>query len=386
LRGGAAFHRRFVTTPACGEINRRDLQFSARRRHCGGEILRNAADPIMDIFTHPDFDGHEQVVFSQNGRDGLKSIIAIHDSTLGPALGGCRIWDYETEGAALSDVLRLSRGMSYKAALAGLPLGGGKSVVLADSRTEKTPEMMRAMGRAVERLGGRYIIAEDVGAEVADMDEIAKETRHVSGLSGGVGDPSPWTAEGVFLSLRAAVRHRLKRDLDGVRVSVSGLGHVGSNLCQLLAGAGARLLVSDIREEAVARVVKAHGATAVPADEAHAVDADVFAPCALGAGLNEATIPQITARIVCGAANNQLGVPGDDLRLAVRGILYAPDYLVNAGGLISVARPTTGLSDADARAKLERIPETLLHVFELAEREGVAPGAAADRLAQARLG
>jgi leucine dehydrogenase len=339
----------------------------------------------MDIFTHPDFDGHEQVVFSQNGRHGLKSIIAIHNTTLGPALGGCRIWDYETEGAALSDVLRLSRGMSYKAALAGLPLGGGKSVILADSRTEKTPGMMHAMGRAVERLGGRYIIAEDVGAEVADMDEIARETRHVSGLSGGAGDPSPWTAEGVFLSLRAAVRHRLGRDLSGVRVSVTGLGHVGSNLCRLLAQAGVRLLVSDIREEAIARMVEAHGAAAVPVGEAHAVEADVFAPCALGAGLNEATIPQIAALIICGAANNQLAVAGDDARLAERGILYAPDYLVNAGGLISVARPSTGLSDAEARAKLERIPETLLHVFELAEREGVAPGAAADRLAQARL-
>ena len=339
----------------------------------------------MDIFTHPDFDGHEQVVFSQNGRHGLKSIIAIHDTKLGPALGGCRIWKYETEADALRDVLRLSRGMSYKAALAGLALGGGKSVILADSRTEKTPGMMRAMGRAVERLGGRYIIAEDVGAEVADMDQIAKETRHVSGLSGGVGDPSPWTAEGVFLALEAAVRHRLGRDLEGVRVAVTGLGHVGSNLCRMLAGEGVLLLVSDIREDAVNRIVEAHGASAIPAAQAHAAEADVFAPCALGAGLSEATIPEIRASIVCGAANNQLAVAGDDARLAARGILYAPDYLVNAGGLISVARPSTGLSEAEARAKLEQIPETLLHVFALAERDAVAPGAAADRLAMSRL-
>lgn len=339
----------------------------------------------MDIFTHPDFDGHEQVVFSQNGRDGLKSIIAIHDTTLGPALGGCRIWDYATEADALRDVLRLSRGMSYKAALAGLALGGGKSVILADSRTEKTPGMMRAMGRAVERLGGRYIIAEDVGAEVADMDEIARETRHVSGLSGGVGDPSPWTAEGVFLALRAAVRHRLGSDLDGVRVAVTGLGHVGANLCGMLAGAGARLLVADIRAEAVGRVVEAHGAAAIPAGAAHAADAEVFAPCALGAVLNEATIPEIKARVICGAANNQLAVAADDARLRERGILYAPDYLVNAGGLISVARPTAGLSEAEARAKLEHIPETLIDILELAEREGIAPGASADRLARARL-
>jgi leucine dehydrogenase len=338
----------------------------------------------MDIFTHPDFDGHEQVVFSQNRRDGLRSIIAIHDTTLGPALGGCRVWNYATEGDALTDVLRLSKGMSYKAALAGLPLGGGKSVILAD-RTAKTPAMMRAMGRAVNRLGGRYIIAEDVGVEVADMDEVAKETRFVSGVSGGAGDPSPWTAEGVFLALRAAVGHRLGRDLDGVRVAVSGLGHVGANLCRLLAGAGARLLVTDIRAEAIDRVVAAHGATAIPADRAHAAEAEVFAPCALGAVLNAATIPEIRAKVVCGAANNQLATVADDARLAERGILYAPDYLVNAGGLISVARPTTGLSDAEARAKLARIPQTLLEVFETAARDGMAPGETADRLARARL-
>ncbi len=338
----------------------------------------------MELFTHPDFDGHEQVVFSQNERDGLKSIIAIHSSHLGPALGGCRVWDYATEAEALTDVLRLSRGMSYKAALAGLPLGGGKSVILAD-RSEKTPEMMRAMGRAVERLGGRYIIAEDVGVEVADMDEVAKETRHVSGISGGVGDPSPWTAEGVFLSLQAAVKRRLGRDLDGITVSVKGLGHVGSNLCGLLAQAGARLVVSDIREEAVKRMTDAHGASPIGVDDAHAAEVDVFAPCALGGGLNEETIPQINAKVVCGAANNQLGVAEDDSRLAARNILYAPDYLVNAGGLISVARPSTGLRNEEARAKLEGIPGTLTRVFELAENEGIGPGAAADRLARKTL-
>lgn len=339
----------------------------------------------MDVFTHPEFDGHEQVVFSQNGRDGLKSIIAIHDTTLGPALGGCRVWNYASEGAALTDVLRLSRGMSYKAALAGLPLGGGKSVILADSRSDKTPAMMRAMGRAVDRLGGRYIIAEDVGVEVADMDEVAKETRHVSGVSGGVGDPSPWTAEGVFLSLRAAVRQRLGRELDGVRVAVSGLGHVGANLCRTLAEAGAQLRVADIRAEAVERMAALHSAAAVAVEAIHAAEADVFAPCALGAVLSAATIPEIRARVVCGAANNQLATASDDAALAECGILYAPDYLVNAGGLISVARPTTGLTDAEARAKLAHIPETLLEIFGIAEAEGIAPGAAADRLARTRL-
>ncbi len=337
----------------------------------------------MPIFSNPHFDGHEQVVFSQNQVDGLRSIIAIHDTRLGPALGGCRVWNYATEDEALADVLRLSRGMSYKAALAGLPLGGGKSVIMADARSEKTPEMMRAMGRAVERLNGRYIIAEDVGVEVADMDEVAKETRHVSGISGGVGDPSPWTAEGVFRALRAAVRHRLGRDLEGVRVAVSGTGHVGANLCRLLAEAGARLIVADIRRDTVEQVAALHGATTASPETIHADEADVFAPCALGAVLNARTIPEIRAGIVCGAANNQLEADEDDARLAARGILYAPDYLVNAGGLISVSRPTCNLSDAEARAKLEAIPETLLEVVRIAEREGIAPGAAADRLARA---
>ncbi len=336
----------------------------------------------MAIFTNPHFDGHEQVVFSQNRLDGLRSIIAIHDTHLGPALGGCRVWNYASEDEALTDVLRLSRGMSYKAALAGLPLGGGKSVIMADAHRDKTPEMMRAMGRAVERLGGRYIIAEDVGVEVRDMDEVAKETRFVSGISGGAGDPSPWTAEGVFLALRAAVRHRLGRDLDGVRVAVSGVGHVGANLCRLLAGAGARLIVADIREESVESVAAAHGAATASPESIHAAEADVLAPCALGAALNARTIPEIRAAVVCGAANNQLEAEADDARLAARGILYAPDYLVNAGGLISVARPSCSLTDAEARAKLEAIPETLLKVFAIAEREGVAPGAAADRLAR----
>lgn len=339
----------------------------------------------MPIFSHPEFDGHEQVVFSQNQTDGLRSIIAIHDTTLGPALGGCRIWNYASEAEAVTDVLRLSRGMSYKAALAGLPLGGGKSVVIADAARDKTPAMMHAMGRAVERLCGRYIIAEDVGATVADMDEVAKETAFVSGVSGTVGDPSPWTARGVFLSLEAAVRHRLGRGVDGLRVTVLGLGHVGAALAGMLAEAGARLTVADIRARAVEDVQDATGAAAVDPAAAHRAEADVFAPCALGAGLNAGTIPELAAAVVCGAANNQLAAAGDDARLAARGILYAPDYLVNAGGLISVARPVTGLSDAAAEARLRAIPETLLEVFGRARAEGLHPGEAADRLARARI-
>ncbi|MEM6422763.1 MAG: Glu/Leu/Phe/Val dehydrogenase dimerization domain-containing protein, partial [Pseudomonadota bacterium] len=297
----------------------------------------------MTLFTHPEFDGHETVLFAQNGADGLRTIIALHDTTLGPALGGCRIWNYADEAEALTDVLRLSKGMSYKAALAGLPLGGGKSVVLADSRRDKTPEMMRAMGRAVDRLGGRYIVAEDVGASVADMDEVAKETAHVSGTSMTAGDPSPWTAEGVALSMAAAARHRLGRGLEGLTVTILGVGHVGARLASLVAEAGATLKIADIRAEVAAEIAQRLGAAVVEVDSAHAEAADIFAPCALGAGLNARTIPEIQAKIVCGAANNQLAQPADDQRLMDRGILYCPDYLVNAGGLISVARPSTGM-------------------------------------------
>lgn len=339
----------------------------------------------MQVFTHTDFDDHEQVVFARDAAAGLTAIIAVHSTALGPALGGCRIWKYAAEGDALTDALRLSRGMTYKAALAGLALGGGKSVILADARSEKTPEMMRAMGRAVERLAGRYIVAEDVGATVDDMDEIATETAHVSGTSGTVGDPSPWTAEGVFLSMQAACQQRWGAGVEGRRVSVQGLGSVGAGLCRHLAGAGAKLIVSDIREDAVARMVQETGAAVCDPARAHAGEADIFAPCALGAGLASTTIPEIRAAVVCGAANNQLATAEDGPRLHERGILYAPDYLVNAGGLISVARPKLGLDEAGARARLTAIPETLRHVLQTAAQQGVPPEVAADRIAESRF-
>lgn len=339
----------------------------------------------MALFTHPEFDGHETVLFAQNGDDGLRTIIAVHDTTLGPALGGCRVWNYADEAEALTDVLRLSRGMSYKAALAGLPLGGGKSVVLADSRRDKTDAMMRAMGRAVERLGGRYIVAEDVGVSVEDMDAVATETAHVAGTSATAGDPSPHTARGVCLAIEAAARRRLGRGLEGLAVTVLGLGHVGARVAGLLAEAGATLTIADIRSEAVEAVSKATGGRSVGVDEAHAVKADVFAPCALGAVLNARTIPEIGAPIVCGAANNQLAQPGDDRRLAEAGILYCPDYLVNAGGLISVARGVTGDDEARIAGRIGDIPATLTAVLERAETEHLAPGAAADSLARMRI-
>lgn len=337
------------------------------------------------IFQNPDFDAHEQVVFASDPAAGLRAVIAIHDTSLGPALGGCRIWPYPDEGAAVTDALRLSMGMSHKAALAGLALGGGKAVIIADSRKDKTPEMMRAFGHAVERVAGRYITAEDVGCTVADMDAVAEVTEHVAGISGGAGDPSPYTGRGVFLSLEAAVRHRLGRGLDGVHVSVKGLGNVGEQLCRLLAGAGARLTVSDIRPDAVAAAQADLGCEAVSVDEAAFIDCDVFAPCALGAELNAESIPRIRAGIVCGAANNQLATRADDARVAGAGILYCPDYLVNAGGLISVARRKLELSEADIEAKMAEIPETLLRIFREAEESGRPTGAVADAHARARF-
>ena len=339
----------------------------------------------MDVFSLTDFDDHEQLVFASDAATGLRAILAVHDTTLGPSLGGCRIMRYPSLEAATIDALRLSRGMTYKAALADLPLGGGKSVVLADATTEKSPAMMRAMGRAVERLGGRYIVAEDIGATPADMDEIGRETRHVSGLSTGVGDPSPWTAEGVFLCLREAVKRRLRRDLDGIAVSVKGLGAVGGKLARHLAAAGADLTVSDIREEAAAALANEIGAKTASIEEAAFLPVDVYAPCALGGELDADAIPRLQAPIVCGAANNQLATDADGDRLAARNVLYCPDYLVNAGGLISVSRPPLGLSEEAGRATLARLPETLGRVIDAASAEQGSTAAIADRLAEDRF-
>jgi leucine dehydrogenase len=337
------------------------------------------------VFDHPDFDAHEQIVFTHDPESGLRAIVAVHDTTLGPALGGCRIRDYADEDEALADVLRLSRGMSHKAALAGLPLGGGKAVVITAPDRPKTPAMMRAFGRAVEWLNGRYITAEDVGSSVADMDEVAAATAHVAGRDGSGGDPSPFTARGVFLCLEAAVRLRHDRDLAGVHVALKGLGHVGFALAGFLHAAGARLTVADIDPARVAQARAAFGAEAASVEAIAEVKADVYAPCALGGDLSDAAIPRLGAGIVCGAANNQLATGQDDLRLVRRGVLYCPDYLVNAGGLVSVARRPLNLSAADVETRLAALPETLLQVLRTARHQGRAPGAVADAIAQARF-
>ena len=341
----------------------------------------------MECFSAPDFDQHEQIVFAYDGPSGLRAIIAIHDTTLGPAMGGCRIWPYASEAAALTDALRLSRGMTYKSALAGLPVGGGKAVVIGDANHIKTPALLAALGRAIDRLGGRYITAEDVGTSPADMAQVAQATRFVTGISrdGSGGDPSPYTARGVYHGIRAAVRHRLGADsLAGIHVAVQGLGHVGAALSQALFDAGARLTLTDIDSERCRALASCLGATAVTPEAIVDVDADVFAPCALGAIINPRTLPRLRVAIVAGAANNQLAT--DDLAdaLRARNILYAPDYAINAGGIIQVCLAYFG-NDATVDARVAGIYDTLLDLFARADTQGISTLAAADRRARERL-
>ena len=348
----------------------------------------------MSVLTHPEFDAHEHVAFHVDPASGLRAIIAVHNTYLGPALGGCRMWSYEDEEAAVADALRLSRAMTYKAALAGLPQGGGKSVILGDPRRDKTPAMMRAMGRFVDSLAGRYIVAEDSGTGVEDMKLMAEHTAYTSGVAdaassaaGRSGDPSPATAMGVLIGIRAAVRAVLGRDdLTGLRVAIQGLGSVGARLAGLLHDAGARLWVADVHAPAVDRCVSAFGATAVPVESIHAQPVDVFAPCALGGALNDHTVATLKARIVAGAANNQLQRPGHGEVLRQRGILYAPDYVVNAGGIIDIHYEGPCYDASVVRAHLDRIGATLAEIFAEAERDGRTTNAVADDMARARFG
>jgi leucine dehydrogenase len=336
----------------------------------------------------PDFADHKEVWECRDPASGLHAIIAVHDTTLGPALGGCRMWPYGTTAEAMGDVLRLSRGMTYKAALAGLALGGGKAVILGDPETQKSEALFRAFGAMVEGLGGRYVTAEDVGTSVRDMDWVAEATAHVGGTSQVGGDPSAMTALGVHEGIKAALRHRLGSDaLSGVTVAVQGLGHVGLALCDRLSGDGADLIVADVNRAPVERAVDAFGAAAVAAERIHAVTADVFAPCALGAVLDDETIPALRSAIVAGAANNQLAEERHDEELRRRGILYAPDYVINAGGLISVANAIAGEEATGAKAwtAVCRIGPVLSEIFGRAEAEGLPPGAVADRLAMERV-
>lgn len=344
-----------------------------------------------DVFGHPDFDDHEQVVFCRDPETGLSAIIAVHDTRLGPAMGGCRMWPYASEAAALGDALRLARGMSLKNALAELPAGGGKAVILGDPRSGKTPGLLRRFGRFVHGLHGTYVTAEDVGITVADVAEIARETSWVTGVGAGEGgpggDPAPWTALGVFEGLKAAVASHLGRDdLDGLRVAVQGLGSVGSALCGLLHAAGARLMVADVVPERVDAACRAWGAEATAPDRILLEAVDVVAPCALGAVLTAGVVEGLRASIVAGAANNQLERPACGVRLAERGVCYAPDYLVNAGGIISVAAEYGRRWEAaSVRAAVLAIGPRLASVLSEAERTGRRPEQVAEAWALERL-
>ena len=331
--------------------------------------------------------GHEQLVICNDTSAGYRGIIAIHSTTLGPALGGTRFWQYESDEAAIVDALRLARGMTYKNAVAGLNLGGGKSVIIGNNKTASREMIFRAHGRFVESLGGRYITAEDVGTSTADMDFVHMETKNVSGLAGRSGDPSPVTAHGVFRAIQASAKERWgSDDLSTKTISVQGAGHVGYYLAKELHEAGAKLIITDIDAERVKTVVTEFGVTAVGTEEIYGVKADIFAPCALGAIINDKTIPQLKCEIVAGAANNVLlEAEKHGVALEERGILYAPDYVANAGGVINVYSELAGWSSARALRKADEIYDTILKVFAIAKSEGVPTYVAADRLAEQRI-
>ena len=348
----------------------------------------------MPVFTHIDFDHHEQVVFGHDQASGLKAIIAVHDTTLGPALGGCRMWNYASDEEALRDVLRLSRGMTYKSALARLPLGGGKAVIIGDPRSGKSEALFQAMGDFVDKLGGRYITAADSGTGVAEMQIMAQRTRPVAGagqreaFDGGSrdGNPSPSTAYGVFVGIRAAVRHRLGRDdLKGLRVAIQGVGEVGFSLARHLKDAGAELWVTDIFEANQRRAVEQLGAHGVGQHDIFGLDVDVFAPCALGAIVNPQTLEALRAPIIAGAANNQLASPELAEQLRRRDCLYAPDYAINAGGIIDVYHERIGFERAALIRHIEGIRDNLMEVFERAREEDRPTAEVADAIAEERF-
>ena len=341
---------------------------------------------------YPDFDAHEALHFVTDERSGLRAIIAMHSTHLGPAAGGTRLWHYADDSDALTDALRLSRGMSYKNAMAGLPLGGGKAVVLANKERTKTPEMLAVFGRAVDSLGGKYVTAEDVGMSVADMTEIAKQTKFVAGLDvdgdGVGGDPGPHTSLGVFLGIKAAVKRALGKDsLAGLHIAMQGAGSVAGGVARLAAEEGAKLSIADVdvtRAESLA--AETSGAVVAPADILF-LEADVLSPCALGAILTKETIAKLNAPIIAGGANNQLATPEDGKRLDARGILYAPDYVINAGGIINVS--TEYLADGGAelvRSRIDAIPGRLEQIWAESAATGRDPAAVADAMAQKLIG
>jgi len=348
----------------------------------------------MTLFDLPAFEGHEGVHAFSDEKTGLKAIIAVHSTARGPAAGGCRMWPYASAAEALDDALKLSRAMSYKNAMADLDLGGGKSVIIGDSRTQKTPALFEAFGAAVEGLGGKYWTAEDVGVSVADLQNARKNTRYVAGLEGHAaasGDPSPVTAEGVFRGVRLCVERGLKRDLQGVRVAIQGVGSVGGYLARKLHAAGAKLVLTDVNAEVLRRVAAETDAEIVAPNAIFDADVDVFAPCAMGGAVSLDTLPRIRARIIAGAANNQLADVETGREIFKRGILYAPDYVINGGGIINVAGEIRALERGEAfdpawvDAKLDRLALTLEEVLEQAQVERRPTYEVANEIARARI-
>ena len=333
--------------------------------------------------------GHEEVVFCHNRDVGLKAIIAIHNTVLGPALGGLRMWPYKTEEEAINDVLRLSRGMTFKNAVAGLNLGGGKAVIIGDPANDKSEALFRAFGRFVNSLNGRYITAEDVGIDVNDMEYVFRETEFVTGVHqvhGGSGDPSPFTAYGTLQGVMASLHHKHgNEDVGKYSFAVQGAGHVGTEFIKLLREQGAKVFVTDINKDAVQRCVDELGCEAVGLDDIYDVDADVYSPCALGGTVNEQTIDRIKAPIICGCANNQLATDEIGDELAGRGVLYAPDYAVNAGGVMNVSLEIDGYNRERAMRMMRTIYYNVGRIFQIAERDGIATYKAADRMAEERI-
>ena len=339
----------------------------------------------MAVFNQAEFDNHEQVVFCSDEESGLKAIIAVHNTNLGPAVGGCRMWDYANDDDAVYDVLRLAKGMTYKNAVARLPFGGGKSVIIGNAKEIKSEQLFRAFGRKLEGLGGSYYCAEDVNITCDDVALMNKETNYVLGLEGKSGNPSPFTAYGTFLGIKAALHHqRGHQNFAGIKVAVQGLGSVAYALCKYLSEAGAELFVTDINQDAIERVVNDFNATAVGIDEIYDLDVDVYAPCALGATINDLTIPRLKATIIAGCANNQLAESRHGEVIREKGILYAPDYVINAGGIINVYYETApeGYSKAASNKHVEVIFDTLTEIFARSEKEQKSTHLIADELAQ----
>ena len=342
------------------------------------------------VFGQLSFDNHEQIVFCNDKDTGLKAIIGIHNSILGPALGGTRMWNYANEWEALNDVLRLSRGMTYKSAITGLNLGGGKAVIIGDAKTQKTPELMRKFGEFVHSLSGRYITAEDMGMETKDMDTVRDVTPYVTGISesrGGSGNPSPVTAFGVYMGMKAAAKYQFGSDrLDGKKIVVQGIGHVGETLVDYLTKEGALVQISDINESRLSDVSAKYGATIFTGNDLYSADVDIYSPCALGATINDDTVYRINAKVIAGAANNQLAnenVHGPILQ--ERGIVYAPDFLINAGGIINVYAEIAHYDKAESMRRTENIYNTTLEIFDYADKNKLTPQKAAMAIAENRI-